>query len=171
VIPALALFCILRQIKNHPFAITQKGDFRCILGGFVSQTDVATQKSIFKNRNFFDYKTNYFVAKHQFLRTILLFPVVPDILNVVVCFHDFQHLLHVLDVVLVGQSSVGLGNHLDLGLQELQALGLQSFLDGVEIIGIGVDLEDVLVLQLVLKYISESRFLRMFFIVKNEHLA
>ena len=70
----------------------------------------------------------------------------PDVLDVVVGFHDFQHLFHVLDVVLVGQSGVGLGHHLDLGLQELQALGLQSLLDGVEIIGIGVDLEDVLVL-------------------------
>ena len=76
----------------------------------------------------------------------LFFPVMPHILDVVVGFHDFQHLLHVLDVVLRGQGSVGLGHHLDLGLQELQALGLQSLLDGVEIIGIGVDLEDVLVL-------------------------
>ena len=95
----------------------------------------------------------------------------PDILDVVVGLHDLQHLFHVLDVVLVGQRGVSLGNHLDLGLQELQALGLQSILDSIEIIGIGVNLEDVFVLQLVLKCISESRFLRMFFIVKNRHLA
>ena len=64
----------------------------------------------------------------------------PDILDVIVGFHDFQHLFHVLDVVLGSQRGVGLGR------------GLPNLL-------------------LDLKRIFESRFLHMFCIVKNEHLA
>ena len=42
----------------------------------------------------------------------------PDVLDVVVVLHDVDHLFHVLDVFLIVQGLVVLGNHLDLGGDE-----------------------------------------------------
>ena len=48
----------------------------------------------------------------------LLFPVVPDVLHIVVIFHDLDELFHQLDVVLGLQLLVVLGNHFDLSGHE-----------------------------------------------------
>ena len=55
------------------------------------------------------------------------------VLDVVVIFHQVDHLGHVLDVVLVGELDVVLGNHLDAGGGEHIALLLQCLDDGVEV--------------------------------------
>ena len=44
----------------------------------------------------------------------LLFPVVPDVLDIVIIFHDVDELLHQLDVLLALQLLIVLGNHFDL---------------------------------------------------------
>ncbi len=41
----------------------------------------------------------------------LLFPVVPDILHIVVFFHDLDELFHQLNVLFAFQRLVVLGNH------------------------------------------------------------
>ena len=48
----------------------------------------------------------------------LLLPVVPDVLHIVVIFHDLDELLHELDLILGLQLLVVLGDHLDLGGDE-----------------------------------------------------
>ena len=51
---------------------------------------------------------------------LFLFPVVVDVLNVVVILEHIDHLGHVLDIVLVGELDVAiLGNHLGLSGEEL----------------------------------------------------
>ena len=42
----------------------------------------------------------------------------PDVLHIVVIFHDFDELFHQLHVLFVFQSLVVLGNHFDLGGDE-----------------------------------------------------
>ena len=41
----------------------------------------------------------------------LLFPVVPDVLHIVIFFHDVDELFHQLDVLFALQLLVVLGNH------------------------------------------------------------
>ena len=48
----------------------------------------------------------------------LLFPVVPDVLHIVVIFHDVDELFHQLDVLFALQLLIVLGNHFDLGGNE-----------------------------------------------------
>ena len=50
-------------------------------------------------------------------KTFLLFPVVPDVLHVVIVFHRVDELLH-HDGLLLVQGLVVLGDHLDLGGDE-----------------------------------------------------
>ena len=45
----------------------------------------------------------------------LLFPVMPDVLDVVIIFHDVDELFHQLDVLFTLQLLIVLGNHFDLG--------------------------------------------------------
>ena len=59
----------------------------------------------------------------------LLFPVVPDVLHIVVIFHDLDELLHQLDVLLALQLLVVLGHHFDLsGHEGVQNRGIPNFL-------------------------------------------
>ena len=44
----------------------------------------------------------------------LLFPVVPDVLHIVVIFHDLDELFHQLHVLFALQLLIVLGNHFDL---------------------------------------------------------
>ena len=76
---------------------------------------------------------------------LLLLPVVPDVLHVVVVLHEVDHLGHVLDVVLIGELDVVLGDHLDGGAGKDIALALQGGGDGVEVIRGGGDLEHIAV--------------------------
>ena len=66
----------------------------------------------------------------------LLFPVVPDVLNVVVIFHGVDELLHHNSLLFV-QGLIVLGDHLDLSRDEgvLAQIGDNI----VEVIGGGVD--------------------------------
>ena len=63
----------------------------------------------------------------------------PHVLHVVVIFHGVDELFHVLDIFGVVQLLIVLRNHLDLGGDELVALGFQSGGDVVEVIRLGVD--------------------------------
>ena len=56
-----------------------------------------------------------------------------DVLDVLVILHEVDHLSHVLDVILVGELDVVLGNHVDAGRNEHIALLLQSLDNGVEV--------------------------------------
>ena len=57
---------------------------------------------------------------------LLLIPIVPDVLYVVVVLQHVDELLHVLDVLFVGELDIVLGDHLHVGLQEGVALALQA---------------------------------------------
>ena len=59
---------------------------------------------------------------------VLLFPVVPDVLHVIVVFHDVQQLLHQSDVLFGLQLLIVLGNHFDLGGNEGKNRGILNFL-------------------------------------------
>ena len=58
--------------------------------------------------------TNPLISTHfqHISRELLLIPVVVDVLNVVVILQQIDELLHVLDVGLIGQGDVVLGDHL-----------------------------------------------------------
>ena len=63
----------------------------------------------------------------------LLFPVVPDVLHIVVIFHDVDELFHQLDVLFALQLLIVLGNHFDLGGNEgVQNRGIPNFLMNFE---------------------------------------
>ena len=54
----------------------------------------------------------------------------PDVLDIVVVLEHVEHLLHVLDVVLVGQLDVAvLGQHLDLCGEKLVAEKMKYLID------------------------------------------
>ena len=62
--------------------------------------------------------------------SLRVFPVVPDVLHVVVILEHVEHLLHVLDIVLVREFDVAvLGQHFDLGGEKLLALRGQGVRD------------------------------------------
>ena len=65
------------------------------------------------------------------------------VLHIVVVLQGVDELLHVLDVLFVGELDVVLGDHLHVGLQEGVALALQGGHHVVEGVGVGVDLEHV----------------------------
>ena len=69
----------------------------------------------------------------------------PDVLNVVVIVEHVEKTVHVLDLVLAGEGSEVLGDHLDFGFNKLKALTFESFADGSEIVGSGEDLDDLFV--------------------------
>ena len=46
---------------------------------------------------------------------VLLFPVVPDVLDIVIIFHDVDELFHQGHMLGIVQSLIVLGNHFDLG--------------------------------------------------------
>ena len=53
----------------------------------------------------------------------LLFPVVPHVLDVFVVLEHVEHLLHVLDIVLIGELDVAvLRQHLDLYKEEINRI-------------------------------------------------
>ena len=57
----------------------------------------------------------------------------PDVLHIVVIFHDLDELFHQLDVVLGLQLLVVLGNHFDLsGHEGVQNWGIPNFLMNFE---------------------------------------
>ena len=65
----------------------------------------------------------------------------PDVLHIVVIFHDLDELFHQLDVLLALQSLVVLGNHFDLGGGE--GVLVHGLSNGVEIVRHGVDGEHI----------------------------
>ena len=67
-----------------------------------------------------------------------------DVLDIVVVLHDIDHLLHVLDVLWIGEGDVVLGHHLHLGGGEGVALLLHGRHHGGEGVGISVDGEALL---------------------------
>ena len=90
-----------------PSAITEGALYVTIEARFVT---TQTQKSL--RRNMF-----------------LLFPVVPDVLHIVIVFHDLDELFHQLDVLFALQGLVVLGNHFDLsGDEGVQNWGIPNFL-------------------------------------------
>ena len=66
----------------------------------------------------------------------LLFPVVPDVLHVIVIFHGVDELLHHNSLLLV-QRLIVLGNHLDLSGDKGVLAQVGNYI--VEVIGGGVD--------------------------------
>ena len=76
-----------------------------------------------------------------------VFPVVPDILHVVVVFEHVQHLLHVLDVFFAGQlDGAVLRQHLNLSAQQRVALCGQSFSHGSNVADAGTELGTLLII-------------------------
>ena len=59
---------------------------------------------------------------------LFLLPVVPDVLHVVIIFHDVDELFHQGDVLLGFQLLIVLGNHLDLCGNEGKNRGSLNFL-------------------------------------------
>ena len=58
-------------------------------------------------------------AKKPLVRNnFLLLPVVPDVLHIVIIFHDVDELLHQLDMILGLQLLIVLGDHLNLSGDE-----------------------------------------------------
>ena len=77
--------------------------------------------------------------KHEIVEEIellCLFPVVPDVLDIVVIFHGVDELLHHDSLVLV-QRLIVLGNHLNLGGDKGVLAQVCDHI--VEVIGSGVD--------------------------------
>ena len=70
---------------------------------------------------------------------LFLFPVVPDVLDVVVVLENVEHLFHVGDVLGLIELLIVLRDHLDLRGFELVALVLERLGDVVEVVGVGVD--------------------------------
>ena len=66
----------------------------------------------------------------------LFFPVVPDVLHVVIVFHGIDELLHHHSLVVV-QGLIVLGNHLDLSGDKGVLAQVGNYI--VEVIGSGVD--------------------------------
>ena len=67
----------------------------------------------------------------------------PDVLDVVVILEHVEHLLHALDVALVGELYIGLRDHLDLGGEQLVAVAREVFRNGGDVVRLGVDGEHV----------------------------
>ena len=59
---------------------------------------------------------------------LFLLPVVPDVLDVVIIFHDVDELFHQGDVLLGFQLLIVLGNHFDLRGKPLKNRGVLNFL-------------------------------------------
>ena len=55
--------------------------------------------------------------------TLFLIPVVPDVLHIVIIFHDVDELFHQLDVLFGLQLLIVLGNHFDLRRKTLENQG------------------------------------------------
>ena len=70
-----------------------------------------------------------------------------DVLDVLVVLHEVDHLGHVLDVILVGELDIVLGNHLDAGGSEDVALLLHGLDHGVEVVGTDYNAELVATLN------------------------
>ena len=68
----------------------------------------------------------------------------PDVLDIVVVFHGVQHLFHLLALLFVVQLLIVLRNHLNLSRDEGILLGDHGISHGVEVIGIGVDGEYII---------------------------
>ena len=54
------------------------------------------------------------MIRRSFFVELILIPVVPDVLHVVILFHDVQKLFHQGDVLLGLQLLIVLGNHFNL---------------------------------------------------------
>ena len=76
-----------------------------------------------------------------------VFPVVPDVLNVVVILELLEQLAHVLDIVLIFESGVARGNILDLCGEEGVALLLEILAYCGEIVGLCADIKNAVVGQ------------------------
>ena len=70
---------------------------------------------------------------------LFLFPVMPDVLDVIIILEDVEHLFHVGDVLGLIELLIVLRDHLDLRRLELVALVLERLGDVVEVVGVGID--------------------------------
>ena len=59
---------------------------------------------------------------------LFLLPVVPDVLHIVVIFHDVDELFHQSDLLFGLQLLIVLGNHFDLSGKLLKNRGILNFL-------------------------------------------
>ena len=59
---------------------------------------------------------------------LLLIPVVPDVLNVIIIFHDVDQLFHQSNLLFGLQLLIVLGNHFDLSGKLLENRGILDFL-------------------------------------------
>ena len=64
-------------------------------------------------------------------RGLFLLPVVPDVLNIVVIFHDVNELFHQSHMLGALQLLVVLGNHFDLSGKTLEIVGYFELFDSV----------------------------------------
>ena len=95
------------------------------------QTDVTTARSSL-------------LKKSAFARGLVLVPVVVGILHVLVVVEHVEQLFHVLDVLVALELHVGLRDKADVRADEGVVLLLEGLDDIVERVGVGRDLEDVI---------------------------
>ena len=84
------------------------------------------------------------LKKSAFARGLVLVPVVVGILHVLVVVEHVEQLFHVLDVLVALELHVGLRDKADVRADEGVVLLLESLDDVVERVGVGRDLEDVI---------------------------
>ena len=83
------------------------------------------------------------LKKSAFARGLVLVPVVVGILDVLVVVEHVEQLFHVLDVLVALELDVGLRDEADVRADEGVVLLLEGLDDVVECVGVGRDLEDV----------------------------
>ena len=84
------------------------------------------------------------LKKSAFARGLVLVPVVVGILHVLVVVEHVEQLFHVLDVLVALELHVGLRDKADVRADEGVVLLLEGLDDVVERVGVGRDLEDVI---------------------------
>jgi hypothetical protein len=61
------------------------------------------------------------------INVLFLFPVVPNVLHIIIVFHDVDELLHQRDLLFGLQLLIVLGNHFNLGGKTLENRGILNF--------------------------------------------
>ena len=84
------------------------------------------------------------LKKSAFARGLVLVPVVVGVLDVLVVVEHVEQLFHVLDVLVALELHVGLRDEADVRADEGVVLLLEGLDDVVERVGVGRDLEDVI---------------------------
>ena len=84
------------------------------------------------------------LKKSAFARGLVLVPVVVGVLDILVVVEHVEQLFHVLDVLVALELDVGLRDEADVRADEGIVLLLEGLDDVVERVGVGRDLEDVI---------------------------